>query len=103
MEEIEIRADLEERKLQVGEVEIALSNYDIKHLRLVWEKMDGSDVSNSGESFGKEPAERAVGNVVEVQISSFIKSTGRDVNRKNIEKEVKEAFSTHLYSLADPD
>lgn len=90
--DIGIDLSLEDRTLTVGEETIELSNYDIKHLREV-----------AGEEFGEKEAERAVGTVIEEQIEPFVESTGREVNRENIEKEVREAFSTHLYSIADPD
>ncbi len=90
--DLEIRVGLEDRTVEVGDVCRELSNYDIKHLRKI-----------AGNEFDDKVAEEAVGSLVEEQIEPFVESTDREVNRENIEKEVREAFSTHLYSFADPD
>ncbi|MCJ7450303.1 MAG: hypothetical protein MUP58_01030 [Candidatus Nanohaloarchaeota archaeon QJJ-9] len=90
MEEVEV--ELEERSLRFGEVELQLSNYDIKHLgELVEGRLDGQKVEN------------AVSEVLEEQIVPFLEDTDRLPNQPNVEKEIEEAFSTHLYSYVEPE
>ncbi len=86
-----IAADLQNRCIKVGTEKINLSNYDIKHLR---------EVSKTSK-FGPETCQKAVERVIEEQIKPFLIASGKEINYENIEKEVLEAFSQHLYILAN--
>lgn len=88
MNEIGISVNLEERELTVFTTVISLSNYDIKHLRLL----------SDSESFGEAECEKAVRKLLEKQIIPFIRSTGRTVCTETVEEEVKQAFHSHLYN-----
>ena len=89
MEEIDIDVSLSERELRVGDERINLSNYDIKHLREI-----------SGEKgFDEETCIKAVYRLIDERIEPFIISLGLSVNKRNIENEFSDAFSSHLYSF----
>ncbi len=82
---------LSRRKIFTEKNEINLSNYDIEHLRKI----------SDSKSFCDETAENSVEKLLEKQILPFIQDSYRSLNKEEVEKEIEEAFSSHLYVFAN--
>ena len=86
-EVLNVEVSLSRRIILLGSKEINLSNYNIKHLRKL-----------SDNSFDESKAEKAVRELIFEQILPFLRSSGRPLSKKEVEKEFEEAFEPHLYT-----
>ncbi len=82
---------LSQRKFSTEKNSVNLSNYDIEHLRRI----------SDSKSFCDEAAENSVEKLLEKQILPFIQDSYRSLNKEVVEKEIGEAFSSHLYVFAN--
>ncbi|MCJ7428919.1 MAG: hypothetical protein MUP66_00840 [Candidatus Nanohaloarchaeota archaeon QJJ-5] len=83
---VTIQIDLSDRELRIGTTSITLSNHQIQQLRSI-----------KSTSFDNKTAKKAVKELLTHQIIPFIEMTDRNPDSSQIQKEVAEAFGTHLY------
>ncbi|MDY6770460.1 MAG: hypothetical protein SV186_00715 [Candidatus Nanohaloarchaea archaeon] len=89
---MDVHVDLAKRNLRIGTVHRQLSDINIQQLR---------QLCDSG--FDDRAAEKAIHDVINDQITPFLRDAGIEPSQEAIEREVNEAFDTHLYVYVDPD